>query len=183
MLEPHGAGHYPSLMLVREAQPDDAFAVESIRVRGWQIAYRHVFPPEQLDALSVDETRWRRRFVDPPTGWSTFVAEHDGDVVGFASVGPSRDERDIGELYAIYVNPEDWSKGAGGTLLEHAERRLARDYDEATLWVLAANTRARRFYEHAGWQADGTDKVEDRLGVHSEETRYRKRLSNSRSRA
>ena len=170
-------------MLVREAQPDDAFAVESIRVRGWQIAYRHVFPPEQLDAMSVDETRWRRRFVEPPPGWSTFVAEHDGDVVGFASVGPSRDERDIGELYAIYVDPEDWSKGAGGALLEHAERRLARDFGEATLWVLAANTRARRFYEKAGWHSDGTNKVEDRLGVRSEETRYRKRLNSSRSRA
>jgi len=39
-------------MVVREARPDDAFAVESIRVRGWQIAYRHVFPPEQLDGSS-----------------------------------------------------------------------------------------------------------------------------------
>jgi ribosomal protein S18 acetylase RimI-like enzyme len=104
-------------------------------------------------------------------------------VVGFASVGPSRDERDIGELYAIYVDPEDWSQGAGGALLEHAEQRLARDFDEATLWVLAANLRARRFYEKAGWHSDGTNKTEDRLGVRSEETRYRKRLSNSRSRS
>jgi len=170
-------------MVVREARPDDAFAVESIRVRGWQIAYRHVFPPEQLDAMTVDETRWRRRFVEPPAGWSTFVAEREGDVVGFASVGPSRDERGIGELYAIYVDPEDWSQGAGGALLDHAERRLACDFEEATLWVLAANARARRFYEHAGWTSDGTSKVEERLGVRSEETRYRKRLSTTTSRS
>ena len=49
--------------------------------------------------------------------------------------------------------------------------------------MLAANTRARRFYEKAGWHSDGTNKVEDRLGVRSEETRYRKRLNSSRSRA
>jgi GNAT superfamily N-acetyltransferase len=170
-------------MVVREAQPDDAFAVESIRVRGWQIAYRHVFPPEQLDALPVDEARWRRRFVEQPPGWSTFVAEHEGEIVGFASVGPSRDERGIGELYAIYVDPDDWSQGVGGALIEQAEQRLARDFDEATLWVLTENPRARRFYERAGWQVDGASKVEDRLGVRSEETRYRKRLSNSRSRS
>lgn len=170
-------------MVVREAQPDDAFAVESIRVRGWQIAYRHVFPPEQLDALPVDETRWRRRFVEQPPGWSTFVADREGDIVGFASVGPSRDEGGIGELYAIYVDPDDWSQGVGGALIEQAEQRLARDFDEATLWVLTENPRARRFYERAGWQVDGASKVEDRLGVRSEETRYRKRLSNSRSRS
>jgi ribosomal protein S18 acetylase RimI-like enzyme len=170
-------------MLVREAEPDDAFAVESIRVRGWQIAYRHVFPPEELDALPVDETRWRRRFIEEPPGWSTFVAERGGEVVGFASVGPSRDERGIGELYAIYVDPEDWSNGVGRALIEQAEQRLARDFDEATLWVLTDNPRARRFYEQAGWHLDGASKVEQRLGVRSEETRYRKRLTSSRSRS
>ncbi|HEX6762597.1 MAG TPA: GNAT family N-acetyltransferase [Gaiellaceae bacterium] len=168
-------------MVVREAEPDDAFAVESIRVRGWQIAYRHVFPPEQLDALPVDETRWRRRFVEQPPGWSTFVAERDGDVVGFASVGPSRDEQGIGELYAIYVDPDEWSQGVGCALIGRSEERLARDFDEATLWVLTNNPRARRFYERSGWQVDGARKVEHRLGVRSEETRYRKRLSSSRS--
>jgi GNAT superfamily N-acetyltransferase len=168
-------------MLIRLAQPDDAFAVESIRVRGWQIAYRHVFPPARLDALPVDETRWRQRFAAPPPGWTTFVAEDDGDVVGFASIGPSRDEGGIGELYAIYVDPDSWSMGAGRALLEHAERGLARDFDEATLWVLEANPRARRFYEHAGWRCDGTNKFEEFLGVRSEETRYRKRLSSDLS--
>jgi GNAT superfamily N-acetyltransferase len=167
-------------MLVRLAEPDDAYAVESIRVRGWQIAYRHVFPPRELDALPIDESRWRRRFVEPPPGWTTFVAEHDGDIVGFASVGPSRDdERGVGELYAIYVDPGSWSQGAGRALLGRAEEQLAAEYGEATLWVLAANARARTFYERAGWQPDGASKTEERLGVRSEETRYRKRLSTS----
>jgi GNAT superfamily N-acetyltransferase len=170
-------------MQVRDAKPDDAFAVESIRVRGWQIAYRHVFPPEELDLLPVDETRWRKRFIEEPPGWSTFVAERDGDIVGFASVGPSRDERDIGELYAIYVDPHSWSNGVGRALIERAEQRLAREFDEATLWVLSDNPRARRFYERAGWHVDGASKVEHRLGVRSEETRYRKRLNNVRSRS
>jgi GNAT superfamily N-acetyltransferase len=170
-------------MLIRQAGPDDAYAVESIRIRGWQIAYRHVFPPAKLDALAVDETRWRQRFLAPPRGWATFVAERDGDVIGFASVGPSRDEEEQGELYAIYVDPDAWSEGAGRALLERAEARLAETYDEATLWVLSDNPRARRFYEHAGWTADGAEKAEQWLGVTSTETRYRKRFSTSRSRS
>jgi GNAT superfamily N-acetyltransferase len=170
-------------VLIRPAKPDDAYAVESIRVRGWQIAYRHVFPPTELDALPVDETRWRQLFLMPPRGWATFIAERDGDVLGFASVGPSRDDEALGELYAIYVDPDVWSEGAGRALLERAEEQLAETYDEATLWVLSDNPRARRFYELAGWQYDGTEKVGQWLGVSPTETRYRKRFNTSRSRS
>ncbi len=110
-------------------------------------------------------------------GWSTFVAERDGLVVGFTSVGPSRDERGLGELYAIYVDPDEWSTGAGRALIERAEEQLRGDYEEVTLWVLEQNPRARRFYEHAGWAEDGERKAEARWGVRAPEVRYRKRFT------
>jgi len=170
-------------MVIRHAKPDDAYAVESVRVRCWQIAYRHVFPPAELDTLAIDERRWRQRFLMPPRGWATFVAERDGEVIGFASVGPSREDEEHGELYAIYVDPDAWSEGAGRALIERAEAQLAETYDEATLWVLSDNPRARRFYELSGWWADGAEKIEQWLGVSSTETRYRKRFKTSRSRS
>src|SRR3954452_2782222 len=100
-------------MDIRPASPDDALAIETIRVRGWQSAYRHVFPAADLDAMPIDPERWRSRLLVPPLGWTTIVCEDVGSVVGFASAGPSRDEDDLGELYAIYVHPEAWSTGAG----------------------------------------------------------------------
>jgi GNAT superfamily N-acetyltransferase len=168
---------------IRTASARDADSVERIRVRGWQVAYRHVLPPHELDAMPVDPSRWERRLAHPPTGWSTFVAVADGHVVGFASVGPSRDEGGIGELYAIYVDPDAWSTGAGRALIVQAEERLALEYTEATLWVLEDNPRARRFYEVAGWRRDGARKVEDRWGVAAPEVRYRKLLSDAALRA
>jgi GNAT superfamily N-acetyltransferase len=163
-------------MEVRVATGDDAVAVETIRVHGWRVAYRHVLPANELDAMQVDPDRWRSRLATPPPGWTTFVAEDEGDVVGFASVGPSRDEHGVGELYAIYVEPERWSTGAGRALLERSEEQLRCEYDIATLWVLDDNPRARRFYEAAGWSADGTRKAEERFGVRAPELRYRKEL-------
>ena len=161
-------------MLVRAAQAADADAVARIQQETWRVAYAHVFPAPGLAQDFIDAERWRRRLADPPPGWSTFVI---GDpVVGFASVGPSRDEPGIGELYAIYVIPSAWSTGAGRALLERAEERLAEDYDEATLWVLEDNPRARRFYEAAGWRPDGAQKAEPRWDVSAPEVRYRKRL-------
>jgi GNAT superfamily N-acetyltransferase len=168
---------------VRTASARDAEAVERIRVRGWQVAYRHVLPPDELDAMPVDASRWERRLARPPARWSTFVAEEAGRVVGFASMGPSRDEGGVGELYAIYVDPEAWSSGIGRALVARAEGRLAADYSDATLWVLEDNPRARRFYQAAGWRPDGARKVEIRWGVEAPEVRYRKRLSSSTSRS
>jgi GNAT superfamily N-acetyltransferase len=163
-------------MHVRLGSADDALAIETIRVRSWRVAYRHVLPANELDAMPVDALRWRSRLERPPAGWSTFVVEHDGVVIGFASVGPSRDEHGIGELYAIYVDPDAWSTGAGRALIERSEDQLARQYREATLWVLEDNPRARTFYERAGWHPDGSRKAEVRWGVHAPEVRYRKSL-------
>jgi GNAT superfamily N-acetyltransferase len=161
-------------MRIRPASPDDATAIETIRVRGWRAAYRHVFPAADLDALPVDPERWRSRLLVPPPGWSTIVCEHDGRVVGFASTGPSRDEDALGELYAIYVDPDAWSTGAGRGLMESAERTLAGEYRAALLWVLEDNPRGRTFYERAGWAPDGARKVQERFGVRAAEVRYRK---------
>jgi ribosomal protein S18 acetylase RimI-like enzyme len=160
---------------VRLATRRDAAAVARVQQETWRAAYAHVFPADGLAGDFIDVDRWRRQLVDPPAGWTTFVA---GDpVVGFASVGPSRDEPGTGELYAIYVHPDAWSTGAGRALLVRAEERLAEDYDEATLWVLEANPRARRFYERGGWRLEaGEAKDFERWGVSSREVRYRKRL-------
>lgn len=164
-------------MEIRKATAADALAIETIRVAGWRTAYRHVFPADELDALPVDESRWRPRLETPPRGWTTCVALRGGVVVGFSSVGPSRDERGIGELYALYVDPAHWSTGAGLALITQAEIQLVTEYEEATLWVLDDNPRARRFYERAGWATDGARKAEERWGVRAPEVRYRKALT------
>ena len=161
-------------MHIRPASPEDALAIETIRVHGWQSAYRHVYPAADLDALPIDPERWRSRLHVPPPGWTTMVCEHEGRVVGFASAGPSRDEDELGELYAIYVEPEAWSTGAGRALMAAAEQRLSSEYDAALLWVLEDNPRARGFYERGGWVPDGVRKAEERLGVRAPEVRYRK---------
>ena len=145
-------------------------------MRTWRAAYRHVLPPDQLDAMPIDETRWAHRIMEPPPGWGIYVAEDEGRVIGFASIGPSRDERDVGELYAIYVEPGAWATGVGRALIEHAEEGLRTTWTEATLWVLEDNPRAQRFYELAGWTRDGLRKVESFLGMEAAEVRYRKRL-------
>lgn len=50
-------------------------------------------------------------------------------------------------------------------------------YQTATLWVLRANVRARRFYEQAEWSRDEATKVDHLAEVALDEVRYIKNLT------
>lgn len=67
--------------------------------------------------------------------------------------------------------------GTSCLLLRAAEQALAgAGHREAILRVVAANTRARRFCEQAGWYADGAEKRDARLGFEVHEVRYARGL-------
>ncbi len=103
-----------------------------------------------------------------------FVADEEGRVVAFVSVGACGDLEGVGELYAIYALPEAWGGGAGGGLMRAAVEAVGRPgYREAILWVLEDNPRARRFYEREGWDARRRQQEDDFLGVRVAEVRYR----------
>jgi ribosomal protein S18 acetylase RimI-like enzyme len=172
--------------IVRDARPEDADGIARVHVATWQGAYAHIFPPEALRALDAGMERrgayWRQTIEAAGPQAHTLVAVLDDDVVGFADVRPTRDvdadaER-VGELTAIYVSPAAWGVGAGRRLMTDALERLrGSGFEEATLWVLEDNPRARRFYEIAGWRADGSAKEDEFLGTRVREVRYRIELS------
>src|SRR4051794_40050923 len=164
--------------VIRRAAPDDANAIAEIHVASWRGAYQGLLPQAMLDNQSVERRaeHWRQQVVHP--GQITLVADSDGQVVGFAASGPSRDDdaADAAELYAIYVTPDAWSTGAGHALHDATIALLAPEFDEVVLWVLAGNARARTFYERHGWSTDGSTKQDQRDDVILDEVRYRRRL-------
>ena len=105
-------------------------------------------------------------------------SEVNANVVGFANVGPARDDdvdpSVVGELAAIYALPEVWGSGVGRRLLAAAVNVL-RDAGnaKAILWVLEGNDRAQRFYEIGGWQLDGAAKDIVIADMPLAEVRYR----------
>jgi ribosomal protein S18 acetylase RimI-like enzyme len=160
--------------MIRPGTPEDAEAVARVHVETWQAAYAHVLPREGLERLSGERTARRAELHrrSPP-----IVAEADGEIVGFVSVGPGNDPDSDGELYAIYVHPDHWGAGFGRQLVQAGEERLRElGHSHAILWVLEDNPRARRFYELAGWTADGTARPIEIFGLHVPEVRYEKSL-------
>jgi ribosomal protein S18 acetylase RimI-like enzyme len=167
---------------IRPAQPRDAAAIALIHVRTWQAAYRGQLPETYLQSLDAEldqrTARWERSIANATArDQQQLVAEESGRVVGFVTFGPSEDEPvdpEVGQVYAIYVNPGHWDRGYGRELFAAAVSGLTdAGFDAATLWVLDSNTRARRFYEAAGWVTDGATKTEQRGDVELHEVRYR----------
>ncbi|MFI6034327.1 GNAT family N-acetyltransferase [Streptomyces sp. NPDC051315] len=161
----------------------DCDRVAEIRVRGWQTAYRGLMPQSHLDALSVTEDVERRRagLLGGDGSVVNLVAERAGAVVGWAAHGPYRegeDRTEDAELYALYVDPAHVGTGAGRALLTEAVRRTAfRGHRRVYLWVLEENVRARRFYERAGFHADGAKEPFDVEGTAVPEVRYVRHLT------
>ncbi|MCP2163938.1 L-amino acid N-acyltransferase YncA [Goodfellowiella coeruleoviolacea] len=157
----------PPAGTIRPATPEDATALAEIHVASWQAAYAGHLPDGFLRNLSVADRQrsWQQWLAATDQASSVLVAEADEHVVaGFAAIGPSRDDNaapGTGELRSIYLHPKHWGRGLGRLLHDQAIEALRqRRFRQATLWVLASNTRARRFYETAGWAVDGATRTD-----------------------
>lgn len=170
------------MVTVRLAGAADADEIGRIQVETWRAAYAGLMPDEAIEGFDVASRQrmWQEGLGRTPRpGSATFVVEDSGEVVGFASVGASRDEEAQleAELYAIYLHPSRWDRGIGRALLQRAEESMrSSGFREAVLWVLEGNERGERFYRAAGWEHDGGSKLDEFQGATVTELRYRKRL-------
>lgn len=168
-------------MTIRSALPHDAWQIATIHVEAWRAAYRGIVPDEYLDALSVEQRHsvWQRHLEARES--LIWVAEDGDSVRGWISAGRSRDTdatQSTGEIWAVYVDPHQWSNGIGRELCSTAEQELrAQDCTDVTLWVLKDNERALRFYLRSGFVSDpGAHRIIERSGKSLSEVRMRKQL-------
>lgn len=162
---------------IRDMTIDDVPQVSAVRVMGWKSAYIGMVPQEYLDGLTVeDDAEQRRKLFGRNPQVRNIVTERDGTVVGWAAIGPCRDEGMTGldgEIYALYVAPALIGTGVGRELVRDLVVRARRaGFESLYLWVLEANHRARRFYECAGFVPDGEREDRDTGGEAVPELRY-----------
>jgi ribosomal protein S18 acetylase RimI-like enzyme len=161
--------------MIRVATSEDVDDVANIQVLSWKAAYVNQVPDHVLERLEVDSKKksWRTILADPDQ--RTFVSEINNQLVGFSNVAKSRDKDlspNYGEIRAIYILKNYWSKGIGKLLLEKSLNYLASNgFDRSSLWVLQTNGKAIEFYEKYGFQRDGEVKVESRPGYRLSEIR------------
>lgn len=170
---------------IRPAESTDSEGIARVHTRSWQSAYRGLLPDEWLDALRWEDRklRWDGILSIGPSGTKGKVyvaANSHNEIIGFASIGPSRDEdidQDrVHELFAIYLTPKAWGKGIGSALFRAILKEIPNTAIRLELWVLEDNIRGRKFYERQGFTLDGTTKEAEIDGFQLEEVRYRIQL-------
>jgi ribosomal protein S18 acetylase RimI-like enzyme len=139
------------MALVRAAKEQDAYAIAHVHVQSWLTTYTGIVPDDYLASLNEAERGllwqdWLTRDIE------VYVAEQDGQIVGFVSGGHIREplqEYDA-ELFAIYLLNRAQGLGLGTALLRKlAEALDAHGFKGMTVWVLKQNP-AIHFYEKSG---------------------------------
>lgn len=158
-------------MDIRPATAGDAAGIAAVHTDSFLATYRHLPVTRRAAETGLAERvgLWERRLRREDR--TTVVAAVGDRVVGFVHIGesPDPDEDRTGQVLSIHVSPGSRGNGIGTRLMAEAVAALeAGGYRHASLWVVADNQSARRFYERLGWDADGTSRRE-MLAVGDEE--------------
>lgn len=144
---------------IRRIGPDEGELLRATRLRAVADA-PDAFGQSISVLLAQSPAEWhaaaRAASSGPSRAW--FLAEGDSGVEGLV-LGRRRPPRTL-LVFSMWVAPEARRSGLGTALIEVAERWAAGwGARETVLWVVAANTGARRFYERLGFVTlrDGPD--------------------------
>jgi ribosomal protein S18 acetylase RimI-like enzyme len=149
------------------AHPNSGPALRDLHVATWAATYRGRVPdPWYREELAAHRRKdWadivRRKMA---LGGGVLAARFNSRLVGLCQYGPTEDDDDdasrVGHVHRLYVDPARQRSGVGRALLTESTDRLRRSgLSDATLWVMAADDRARAFYESLGWRPDGGRKT------------------------
>lgn len=134
---------------IRNMMKEDIKQVQNIARVSWHSTYEDIIPRKIQDSFldkAYGDEMMKRRLKQS----IIFVAEVEGEVIGFANYSPINQDR-VTELIAIYLYSDYRGKGIGTALLEAGIREL-RSVKEIHLNVEKNNHIGMNFYEAKGFE-------------------------------
>ncbi|TYS65007.1 GNAT family N-acetyltransferase [Bacillus infantis] len=134
---------------IRKMEPNDTEQVQNVAKASWHSTYEGIIPREVQDqflAAAYSSERMLQRIERS----HLFVAEAEGQIVGFANFSPVN-KGGKAELGAIYLFPEAQGKGIGTSLLNKGIEELA-GVKEIYINVEKDNEIGRNFYLAKGFE-------------------------------
>ena len=144
----------------RDGVRADIAAIDRVFRMSFCDTFAHLYRPQDLDAFLAKFTpdAWRQEIESPEYAFR--IAEAEGEVVGYAKVGPSALPVEAAgpatELRQIYVLKQWHGSGIARALMDWAiAEARRREVAELYLTVYTDNHRARRVYERYGFEEVG----------------------------
>ena len=159
-------------MTYRDATAADLPAIDRVFRSSFCGTFAHLYCDEDLNAFLSQFTpeAWAEEFIDPRYHFR--LAEVEDEVVGYVKLGPSAlpietNARAV-ELRQLYVLKEHHGSGIAVALTDWAIQEGRRQgFEEIYLTVLPDNRRAKRFYDHNGFEEVG--RYNFMVGTHADE--------------
>ena len=139
------------MVSIRGAVEEDASAIAHVHVQSWLTTYAGIVPESYLASLDEADRalNWKQWLTQDV---QVYVAEMDGEVVGFAAGGRIREPLQSyeAELFAIYLLRHAQGQGVGRSLLKRlANSMRTQAFNSMAVWVLETNS-SSKFYEKNG---------------------------------
>ena len=144
----------------RDGKTGDAELIDRVFRAIFCGTFAHLYRTQDLETFlaSFSPAKWRAQLSDP--AYAFRIAEDDGQPVGYVRLGPMKlplqTERPAILLEQLYVSQSHHGSGVAQALMDWAlDEARRREKVELYLTVFVDNHRARRFYEHYGFEAVG----------------------------
>jgi GNAT superfamily N-acetyltransferase len=148
---------------IRKSVPDDVYGIREVQRANWLKTYpsseEGITIEDIIRKFEIDKTpegiekieERKKKYEDRNIG--TWVAEADGNIVGYCMAIKEEEHNRVG---AIYVLPTYHRKGLGGQLIEKAFAWLG-DRKDILINVARYNKQAINFYNKLGFLETGKE--------------------------
>ena len=145
--------------MIRYYEEKDIEQVAKIITEDWKISYKGIIDDEYLKNLDYKD---KEKSIREKYQKQKSIVLEEGYIKGYSRFGENRDEeKELGELYALYVKADERGKKIGERLLKKTADILSkRGYKEMVIWCLEKNKNARKFYEKMGGKLYKTRNIE-----------------------
>lgn len=147
-------------MLIRDKKDSDIESIAKVHYESWMSTFKGILPDRYLDNITLESYIEKHHIFNAPC----LVAEVDDQVVGFLMYSKDKDEDTsdkCGEIMVIYLLEAYQNSGIGTELMQEAERRMSKDYDQLSVWVVEQNIQAVNFYEKFGFKKDDKSELNE----------------------
>ena len=156
---------------IEKPKEEDSEEIAKLVISGWQTAYKGLIDEDFLNNMSIEQAkeRWEQEVKDNN---KVLIYRENGKILGVIKYDEGLQEKDKGEVYVLYVKPEEKRKQIGTKLFNTAKQELLKSgYKNMVVWCLVGNLVGENFYlknggvktEKRKYSANGVEVEENRL--------------------
>lgn len=135
---------------IKKPEKKDAEEIAKLVISAWQETYKGLIDDNYLNSLDVEtaKDRWEKEIEDDK---NVLIYKENDKILGVIKYDAAENEVENGEVYVLYVKPEEKRKGIGTKLLNTVKQNLLKDnYKKMIVWCLDGNKIGESFYSKSG---------------------------------